>query len=450
MSLQENTTTPPGEWSFPEKILFRFFFIYFIIQAIPLDWKFYGQLFSTDWKHLYYGDIFALTHYVPKFFFATYTYADWGIIALISIAGALAWSYADAPRNNYNVLYYWLRVILRYRLAVAVIAYGFIKLFPLQAPIPSLSSLNTSYGDFTEWKIFSLSVGIVPDYEAFLGFFEILAGLLLLYRKTTLFGAFIILLYIGNVAIANLAYGGGEDVYSFYLVSIALFLFAYDVPRIISLLTLERPTFPVSFKPVFYQRWQQQGRFILKSVFLLFFVLFYGFKTWQGYKQGITKYPQEQGLENISGVYAVTTFSINNDTLPYANTDPVRWKDVVFEKWNTLSIRSNQPVQVDYSNVETIARPDRNKTYEYEGSGGRHYYTYEVDARNNVLYLQNRNKLHQHDKFVLHISSPDSLHVVLSGKNEQQDSIYVVLNKINKRYLLEEVARQGREVGLKL
>ena len=76
---------------------------------------------------------------------------------------------------------------------------------------------------FTRWKLFSLSLGIVPGYESFLGAVEILAGLLLLNRKTASIGAFIVIIFTGNVFVSNLAYEGGEQVYSLYLIVLALF-----------------------------------------------------------------------------------------------------------------------------------------------------------------------------------------------------------------------------------
>jgi|GEM_PF-3158373 len=139
---------PSTSWSALEKIAFRFFFVYFLLQIVPLDWKFYRDLLAIDWTELHFRDIFYLARYTPRFFGELPTFADWGVIALIAAAVTLVWSWLGRKRVAYNAQYYWLWVLLRYRLAAGVIAYGFIKFFPLQAPYPSLSNLNTSYGDF--------------------------------------------------------------------------------------------------------------------------------------------------------------------------------------------------------------------------------------------------------------------------------------------------------------
>ncbi len=240
----------PNSWSNFEKIAFRIFFVYFFIQAVPLDWKFYRDLFSINWFHIQFTDIFNIAHYSPRFLTGPQTYADWGIIFLLAILGACAWTVTEKnKRENYNQLYYLLRVIVRYRLAIGIIAYGFIKLFPIQAPYPSLSNLNTNYGDFTRWKLFSLSLGIVPGYESFLGTVEIVAGLLLLYRKTASVGAFIIIIFTGNVFVSNIAYEGGEQVYSLYLITLATFVLWYDLGRLFNLLILQKPAKPNTFVP---------------------------------------------------------------------------------------------------------------------------------------------------------------------------------------------------------
>jgi len=438
----------PGEWKPFEKVLFRIAFIYFVIQCVPLDWKFYRQVVQINWLDLTYGDIFQLARYQPRFFSGPDTWANWAVILVIAIAAAIVWGNRDKDKKEYNQLYYWLRVIVRYRLAAGLIAYGFIKFFPLQAPVPSLSALNTSYGDFSAWKLFALSLGVVPDYQSFLGFVELLGGLLLLHRRTTTLATLIIIPFTGNVFFSNLAYEGGEHIYSFYLIVLALFLFAYDANRLNNLLTLQKPTFPNRFKPVFGKQNLKYGRLAIKSAFILFFVVVYGYKSYAGYHTYAYQYPTKPGLANAAGLYNVAQFAINGDTLAYSPLDPVRWKDVVFENWATLSIRSSPPAVIDSTNVEHIDFDDAKRNFEQAGSGGRHYYSYEHDAASNTLKLTN--KVDASDQLTLHYSRPDSTTILLSGVSKANGSLFVALKKINKKYLFQEVRKVGRRGEFKL
>ena len=436
--LQEAT----GAWSPFEKTLFRVAFIYFAIQSIPLDWKYYRRVFEINWLNLSYGDIFDLARYQPRFFGGEDTWANWLVVLVIAIAGAVVWGNRDKNRKEYNQLYYWLRVIVRYRLAAGLIAYGFIKFFPLQAPLPSISNLNTAYGDFSAWKIFALSLGVVPDYESFLGFIELLGGLLLLNRKTATIATLLIIPFTGNVFFSNLAYEGGEYIYSFYLIVLALFLFAFDANRLFRLLTLEQPTKPNLFKPRFDDAKIRYGRIALKSAFILFFVLIYGSKTYAGYHKNPYQYPTKPGLAGTAGLYNVEQFVINGDTLAYSPLDPVRWKDVVFEKWPTISIRSSRPLVIDSANVEHITFDDAKRDFEFAGSGGRHYYGYEFDETAKTLKLTN--KVNAADQLLLHYTRPDSTTITLAGVSNGRDSLQVVLKKTDKKYLFEEVKKVGR------
>jgi len=436
------TEQPGATWKGYEKIAFRFLFIFFLLQAIPLDWKYYRGLFAINWLNLRYGDIFFITRYFPRFSGETGSFTDWIIIAIIAAVAAFIWTKKDKPDTDYINLNHWLRTILRYRLAIGIIGYGFIKFFPMQAPFPSISNLNTNYGDFTDWKIFSLSLGIVPKYESFLGAIELIAGILLLFRKTASVGALIVLVFTGNVFISNLAYDGGEYVYSFYLIALAIFIFAYDAKRIYNLVALGLPTSPNTFKPSFFG-WQENARILVKAGLIFFFVFVYGFITYRGYQKDPYQFPKTAGLNGYSGIYNVTEFRINNKILPYSPTDPVRWKDVVFEKWATLSVRSNRPVVLDRTNYERISYKDEDRNYELSGSGGRHYYSYTADTAKQLITLKNKNRNYTGEQLVLHYSKPDSSSIVLSGLNQNQDSIYVLLQKIDKKYPIQ-LGRRGR------
>jgi hypothetical protein len=449
-------TTNQTKWKEYEKTIFRFFFIYFLLQALPLDWKYFGNLFRIQWTNLHFGDIFYISRYTPQFMsggstpgtWGLATLADWALIAAIALIGTAIWSIRDKKSENYNNLYYWLRVILRYRLAIGIIAYGFIKFFPLQSPLPSLSNLNTAYGDFNRWKLFSLSLGIVPGYESFLGLVEIVVGVLLLFRKTTTFGAVIILVFTGNVFISNLAYDGGEGIYALYLISIALFLTVYDAQRIYNLVALRKPTPANTIAYALSKQWRTP-RLVLKGLFIFFFFILYGYKTYAAYHHDIYQYPQAKGLAGFVGLYNVSDFRLNNKPLPYSQTDSTRWNDVVFEKWATISIGSVKKYKVNTASTEEISVNDQQRNYEVNGTSGRAYYSYVADTVKQELRLKNKNSNYAADQFTLHYTKPENGKIILTGISHNRDSVYVQLDRINKKYLLQE-ATQGRNKALKL
>lgn len=445
------------------KFIRRLFVVYFFIQVLPLDAGFAKAIFAVPGGPFSYAGIFRLAHYEPGLSASPSIVPDWIVFLVLAAIGAVVWTRLDNRRQSASesnlpgvgrdiddAAAYWVRTLVRYRLAIAMLAYGFIKLFPLLSPYPSLSNLNTNYGDFTRWKLFSLSLGIVPSYESFLGGVEIVASLLLFYRRSASIGAFILAIFLGNVFMSNWAYGGGDLVYSLYLITLALFIVSYDAQRLANLLFCQRTAAPNTYRPAFRLAWQRWTRISLKAAIVFLFVILYGFQTHDLYHNSPYQYPAAKGLPQARGIYTVVVFKKGKDSITYSKTDPVRWQDIVFENWATLSIRSNRPVILDSINTERPGLPDEERDYEIQGAAGRHYYRYEVDTANNTLTLHNKNPHYASDEMVLHYDRPDSSHIVLSGVDQDHDSVYALLVRRDKKYLLEEAAKTGRQKGLKL
>jgi uncharacterized membrane protein YphA (DoxX/SURF4 family) len=439
-------------WAAWEKSLFRFFFVFIVLLSVPLDWKFYRELLTINWLHLHLHDLFKLTKYQVQFIpndelpkFGIGGFANWGIAIIIALIAAAVWGKYDRERKEYSTLYYWLRVIARYRLAVVLITYGFIKFFPLQMPYPSLSDLLTNYGDFFSWKIYFQTLGISPHYETFLGFVEILAAFLLFNRKTVTFGVGLIFGFIGNVAVVNGFYDVGEQQLSTFIVLLAAFLFINDIPRLYNMLVKEAPTYANKLIPDFSDQTLRKARLALRSAFLVF-VLLFAYKAFDNYKNDPYKIPHEAGLNKAYGFYNVRQFVLNKDTIPYSKTDHNRWQDVVFEKWSTLTIKVNRPVKIDFSSGEDAPEKDIDRNYELAGHAGRHFFYYKADTVKHTLALQNKNINQRNEKLYLTYSRPNDSTIVLAGINENRDSIHVILDKVDKKYMMFE----GRRKAVKL
>lgn len=319
-------------------------------------------------------------------------YIDWGIAFLIGLAGGVIWTLIDRKSTNYHILYYWIRVVVRYRAGIGIIGFGFTKLFPTQMPFPSLGLLNSNFGDFTAQKIYWLSVGIVPWYQVFGGIVEIAAGAMLFFRKTTTFGAILLVGALGDITFVNYAYDGGVHVYAFYFVFLGLFLLADDVPKLYNLLILERYTVPVRFYPDFNQPVLKYSRIVLKT---LTFVIFFGVLTYteiMNFNYDPYKQPATAGLKQLRGNYRVTEFKLNGQVIPFNPLDTVRWQEATFENWTTLTFKVNHPLLVDPSNGGGSPMKDIQRTFEISGvAGGQRAFHYYADTVDKVLYLQDKN-----------------------------------------------------------
>jgi hypothetical protein len=425
-------------------------------------------------------------------------YTDWGIAFLIGIAGALIWTIFDRKSKSYNILYYWIRVVVRYRAGIGIIGFGFTKLFPTQMPYPSLGLLNSNFGDFTAQKIYWMSVGIVPWYQVFGGVIEIAAGAMLFFRKTSTFGAILLAAALGDITFVNYAYDGGVHVYAFYFVLLGLFIAADDFPKLYNLLILERYTVPFRVYPDFRKPWLKYIRITLK---VLTFVIFFGVLTYTeviNFKYDPYKQPSTAGVKTLRGNYHVTEFKVNGQDIPYNPLDSTRWQEATFENWTTLTFRVNHPVLIDPSNGGGSPMHDIQRTFEITGvAGGERAFHYYADTVDKVLYLQDKNIMGsrgggrggrkpggnrnggkpkednwisqtawQHigsekdmidkhawsarrdrefaakqrepkrNRMVLKYDTTDGSRVILTGINERKDSIYVVLDRYDRKYTL--------------
>jgi hypothetical protein len=457
-----NTTQAAlAQWSWYKKLGFRIIFIFFLAMSIPFASNWYNNVFTLNWLRPHYRDIYDIARFQPSFqryfggargdsgdgdspagnnkvqsnntnkpdnkhkqgnnygqqnnngssakksFLADYT--DWGIALLIGIVGGLIWTLFDRKSKSYNILYYWLRVVVRYRAGIGIIGFGFTKLFPTQMPYPSLGLLNSNFGDYTAQKIYWLSVGIVPWYQVFGGIVEIAAGVMLLFRKTATFGALLLVGALGDITFVNYAYDGGVHVYAFYFVFLALFLLADDIPKLYNLLILERYTVPFHIYPDFRKPWLKYTRIGLKALtFLIFFVIL-TYTEVINFKYDPYKQPSTAGIKQLRGNYHVTQFKINGQDIPYNPLDSTRWQEATFENWTTLTFKDEKKM-IDPHAWST--RRDRE-------------------------FAQKGPEL-KRNRMILKYGTVDGSRVILSGVNERKDSIYVVLDRYDRKYILPQ------------
>lgn len=247
-------------WTEAQKLAFRVAFIFFGLFCIPLDTGFYQMIYHFDYAHLNYRDLTEVVAFFnPQFinifsasgFFGIASYVNFPFILLIAIIGATIWTALDKKSEEYNLLYYWVRVVARYRVAYAGIGWGYKKLFVMQMPREYEGLWNTELIDFFAKRLYWEAISVSPRYEVFLGFAEFIGGFLLLFRKTTGIGAAITLVVFGNIAISNHAYDIGEQVPSAAMAMLSLFILWHDIPGIWSLIVEERDSQVVHYYPKF-------------------------------------------------------------------------------------------------------------------------------------------------------------------------------------------------------
>ena len=230
-----------NHWSFIQKITFRFFCLYFLLQIAPWTWLdniipgisyvtgYYQSL--MDWIVTLFNKLFfhfSKTNIINNG--SGDTSLDWEntfTFLILAFMGSFIWGVVDRRRKNYTIANYCLGLIVRYFVISMCMSYGIIKLFALQMITPNLSQLATPLGDFLPMRFSWLFIGYSTPYQMFSGSMEVLAGLLLLNRKTITIGVLIALGVFTNVFVLNLSYDIPVKLFSGHLVLYCLYLLSW-------------------------------------------------------------------------------------------------------------------------------------------------------------------------------------------------------------------------------
>ena len=467
-TINENTV-----WSSSEKITFRIIFLYALFFCLPIHSSFYKYLFQMDWFAINCRDFFVIATYrhpslieidSESFHWDILGYINFILPLFIAIPIAFVWSFLDKSRKNYQKLNYWLQVIIRYRVGLGMVAWGYRKLMPSQMVLPTYSILDTPFGDIQAQKLYWQAVGIVPSYEVFLGFAEFIPGILLLFRKTSNVGALLAGVVMINVALANHAYDGSVHIHSAAYAILCIILFWPNLSKLWNLLAQQKDVITEKYYPEFKQKWIKNTRIVLKSFVFAAFVFWFFILQVEDYQITPYRLPQVPGVPELKGYYDVTEFKLNGKILPYSPIDSIRWQKAIFEEWRTLSFTVNKPTVIDRSNGGGYSKKDEERKWEVAGiGGGKRWFHYESDTISKTLKLHNKNDFFCEDQnsvnhkeqysgklgadtdgeacketYTLKYKISNSSNVVLTGSNENQESIHILLTKKRVKYPLLE------------
>jgi hypothetical protein len=332
-------TTTATSWSLSQKFLFRFFLILFLLYiffnpngVLPYsDYVFNFYIPPFHRLMIWIGkNILHLSYPITVFTNGsgdtTYDYVVIFFIAVVSIVAAVAWTFLDRRTKTYNKLYYWLRVIVRYYVAITMFSYGFVKVFKLQFPFFSPDRLLEPYGNSSPMGLAWNFLGFSQGYNYVMGFAELLSGILLLFRRTTTLGTLVTLAVAGNIMAINYCFDVPVKLLSTALVVMSLFLLSKDLQRLINFFFLNKPTQAASITaPVFRNRWQN----ILLGVLKYGLIIYVVFVNVQQALSAMKQYGDAAPKPPLHGIYNIETFIRNRDTLTALKTDTTRWSQLI-------------------------------------------------------------------------------------------------------------------------
>ncbi len=417
----------PRAWNAWRRIAFRFFFIYLLLNISPWTWL--GEIPGISYLNDLYSKIMDwAVHFSNDHFFhvrkilvplngsgdTSYGWAQVWLFLSSAFIGCIIWSLLDRKRKAYHQLNYWLCLFTRYYIALIAFIYGIEKLFALQMPFPNISQLATPLGDFLPMRLSWMFIGYSTPYQVFSGVMETIVGLLLLYRRTATLGILMGTAVFLNVMMLNLCYDIPVKIFSIHIVLLCLFLMVNELERILCFFILNKPAAACNiYEFHFTKKWMRIARIVLKIVFIIIAVGIQLYNMIQYYNSSNT----DLSIKPVKmGVYDVAVFAINRDTIPISINDSLRWRDVIFDKNGSGSIKT----------TDTAFRQRYKRAYfVYVGDTINHTINFKKTLGDSIPICQ------------FHYSLPDSNTMVLRGLRKN-DSVYVELKRSKLHFQLAE------------
>lgn len=315
----------------------------------------------------------------------------------VAIVGFIIWSVLDRRRPSYNDLFYWFRTILRVFVSFFMILYGFAKVFLVQFNEPSLLDLLQPFGDMSPMGLAWAYMGYSPAFEIFTGLLEVIAGFLLISKRTQTLGALFVVGIMTHVAVMNLCFDIPVKIFSIHLALMGLVLLLSDIKRFqyvffrkhnIELSTDYRPINPRFNKAIRVFKICSLSFIILGAIAL----------------RGLIYLEQrkDQIRDEFYGIWEVETFIKNGDTIPPLTTIDDRWRYMIMEtKGRTVIKKMN---------------------------GSINFYHFKVDSIKNSISIYKEDNTEAANNF--YIEQKDSLHLKIKGLLDQ-DSLKIHLKAID-------------------
>jgi len=256
-------------------------------------------------------------------------------LLVIAAFATVIWSILDRKRKNYAALNKWVLLFFRFALAGQMLNYGLAKVVPLQMSYPSLTRLLQPFGTFSPMGVLWSSIGAAPAYEIFAGCAEVIGGVLLIVPRTATLGALICLADMIQVFMLNMTYDVPVKLFAFHLILLACFLIAPDVPRLVTILFLDRATAPRPRAQLFSSH--RANRIALAAQIALGLWLL-GLNAY-AVRQFWSIFGGGRQYSALYGIWEVSQMSIDGTQRPPLLTDNVRWRRAIFDYPQTATLQ---------------------------------------------------------------------------------------------------------------
>ena len=231
------------------------------------------------------------------------------------------------------------------------------------------------------------------------GLLEVIAGLLLLFRRTSTLGAILSAAVFSFVVMMDFSFNVPVRLLSSHLLLISVLLVLTDGRRLINVFVLNRPASAAVYSPLINHpigRKLFTASLVVIAFCLLYSTVAKGLDAERAFGLTAPRGP-------LYGVYHTDYFLRNRDTIPPSKRDSLRWKQLVIDgsAWNQSSI-------IKFNNDNRVS--------------------YKVNADTSKRMLSFQSLTDTTEKYSFSYIIPDSTHIVLRGR-WNSDSLELLMTK---------------------
>jgi hypothetical protein len=259
----------------------------------------------------------------------------WLVIA--AAVGAGVWTALGRGRGGDANRAAWLRIAVRYSLALAMFAYGLAKWSGNQFQPPDPLRLSETYGDSSPMGLAWTFMGFSPAYCWFMGLAEVLAGALLVWRPTATLGGLLAGGVMANVVMINFCFDVPVKLYSSLLLLMAVVVVAADARRLLAVLVWNQPAPPADLSLPVLGRKLRVVRAIAKSLFLLLVPATFLLQQAQ-----VGEMMAMAAKGPLYGLWETESFSLDGSERPADANDGLRWRQLFVGEFPYAIVRPMQ------------------------------------------------------------------------------------------------------------
>jgi hypothetical protein len=262
-----------------------------------------------------------------RFYDSYWTYSKLLTFFILAIVMASIWTFTDKGQRS-RKLFICMHAFARYYLFVGMFIYGIYKIFGNQliiSPHLFFQSMDFYRPQLVIWTAMAAS----KAYPLFGGIMEVLAAILLLFRRTATLGALIALSLLINVLVLDIGFDTPVKVIVFHLLFFNLIILWPDIKKLYQFLILKKPETLSMVPPVVEQGKFQKPAYILKALFIGMIII-----PRTVANININDHTKHTPYKNLMGIHEMDTSSGILSGVSMKTILPKRWKNFSIERDN--------------------------------------------------------------------------------------------------------------------